>query len=407
MNKINKLCLLLTLYLAQGLPYGFFTQALPVFLRESGASLPAIGASTLLTLPWALKFLWAPFVDRFGFVSMGLRRSWLIPVQILSVLLFLLISFVSPAENLLLVLSAFLLTNALAATQDVATDGLAIDLLTHEERGWANGVQVAGYRVGMILGGGAILAVYGMIGWTGVMITMAGIALLCTGPVFFYRETERPAAARSRETIDTRRFFREAIHFVFKPGAALWIIVLLLYKSGHAAATAMLRPWLVDRGYSLGDIAWILGTAGFVAGFFGAVVGGLLASRVDRKKLLIPLGFLQAIAVTSYLIPIQTAHATWKVALATSLDHFTSGMATTALFALMMDACDSDRAASDYTVQACLIVIATGLAATMSGWSAQVLGYETHFGLSAALGFFAASMTVVLLSRPSVRGLLK
>lgn len=407
MTKVNKLYLLSALYLAQGLPYGFFTQALPVFLRESGASLPAIGASTLLTLPWALKFLWAPLMDRRGWPAFGLRRTWLIPLQLLSVCLFFGLSFFSPSQNLMLVLGAFLFTNALAATQDIATDGLAVDLLTHSERGWANGVQVAGYRIGMIIGGGAILAIYGRVGWQGVMWTMSAIAFLCTLPVLFYREPPRPARLRPSEPHGPRQIVREILHFLYKPGAGLWIAVLLLYKTGHAAATTMLRPWLVDRGYSLSDIAWILGTAGFVAGFFGAVIGGWIASRWNRKSLLVPLGFLQSAAVTSYLIPILTPPATWKVALATSLDHFTSGLATTTLFALMMDACDPERAASDYTVQACLIVIATGFAASVSGWSAELFGYQAHFIGSAALGFFAATAAAILIRHPAVRTLLK
>ncbi len=403
MTKMRKLVLLTALYLAQGLPFGFFTQALPVLLRNSGLSLPAIGFANLLTLPWALKFLWAPSVDRWHLEGVGLRRSWLLPLQAASVLLFALLSLLTPQENLELILAAFLLTNLLAAAQDVATDGLAVDSLTANERGWANGIQVAGYRLGMIIGGGALLFVYDYINWGGVMLTMALIAFACTLPVWFFREPARPLRDKAQSA---REALNEVMHLIRKPGAAGWAIVLLVYKTGHASATAMLRPWLVDRGYSMSDIAWILGGFGFVAGLAGALTGGLLASRFSRRKLLILFGIVESFAVTTYLWPVWSEHATYKVAIATSFDHFASGMATAVLFTMMMDACSKERAASDYTFQACLVVIAGGLASAFSGVSADKLGYQLHFLIAAFLSLAGVALTAIVIKRPATAALL-
>jgi PAT family beta-lactamase induction signal transducer AmpG len=399
----SRFTLLSALYLSQGLPYGFFTQALPVLLRKAELSLPMIGLANLLTLPWALKFLWAPAVDRWQFKDVGLRRSWLLPIQFSSVILFSFIAFLTPSENLTWVLGAFLLTNFLAAAQDIATDGLAVDMLQPKDRGWANGIQVAGYRIGMVIGGGALLAIYDRLQWHGVMFAMAAIALLCTLPVLAYRE---PILDR---TLSSRAAIREIFHFLAKPGAWGWAAVLLLYKFGHASATGMLRPWLVDLGYSMTDIAWILGTAGFVAGFFGAMVGGGLAARfaTARPRILIWLGMLQCLAVISYLWPIYTEHETFKIVVTAAFDHFTSGMATAMLFTVMMDACSKERAAADYTLQACLVVVAQQAATTFSGFSAGLLGYSTHFLLSAGIAGFAIAITALLVRLPKTRSLLQ
>lgn len=406
MTRFKKLTLLSALYLAQGLPYGFFTQALPVLLRSTNLSLPQIGLANLLTLPWALKFIWAPSVDRLHFPNVGLRKSWLVPLQLLSIALYFALGFVTLGEGeLAWVLAAFLFTNLLAASQDVATDGLAVDVLLPEERGWANGIQVAGYRIGMIVGGGALLAIFPTVGWSGVMFSMAGIAAVCTLPVFAYKEplfTDTPRTAKKPTAA-----FKEMVHFFFAPGAALWILVLLLYKFGHASATGMLRPWLVDQGYSISDIAWILGTGGFVAGFVGAMAGGWLAAKFDRSRLLVALGALQVLAIASYLWPVLTEHSHLKVLIAASLDHFTSGLATTTLFTLMMDACTKERAASDYTAQACVIVISQNLATTGAGFSAEFFGYSTHFALSTVVAVLAVALTAVIVSRPQVRELLR
>ena len=164
-----KIWLPTSLYLAQGLPYGFFTQALPVLLREQGFSLTAISATTLLFAPWALKFAWAPLLDH-----TGSRRRWLLALQLGAVAgaaaLGLVVDLGAALWLLLLSLFAF---NLVSATQDIVTDGLAVNLLSARERGLGNGIQVGGYRLGMILGGGLLLWVFAQSGWQLMFLGMA------------------------------------------------------------------------------------------------------------------------------------------------------------------------------------------------------------------------------------------
>ena len=406
MQRLNKFALLTALYISQGLPYGFFTQALPVLLRKADLSLPAIASTSLLTLPWALKFVWAPAVDRWQFAAIGLRRSWLLPLQFITVVLFAALALTSPEANLSYVLWAFLFTNFLAAAQDIATDGLAVDMLTQKDRGWANGIQVAGYRLGMVIGGGALLLIYDKIHWSGTMLAMAAITALCGMPVVFFREPAKaaPVTKQNSFTLEPAEIF----HFLSRSGAWAWAAILLIFKLGHASATGMLRPWLVDTGYSLTDIAWILGAAGFIAGLIGAALGGALASRYPRGrvKLLIYFGVLQCLAVISYLWPLMTEHETYKVAAAAAFDHFTSGLATSVLFTLMMDACSEERAASDYTLQACVVVISQQIATVLSGVSAERFGYANHFAISATLAVVAVAVSAwILLANRNTRQL--
>ena len=349
--------------------------------------------------PWALKFLWGPAVDRFSSPRLGARRSWILPLQTLTIAVYGVLIFVSPSADLTFVMIAFFFINFFSASQDVATDALAIDLMPPEERGWANGVQVAGYRIGMILGGGPLLALYDVVHWQGVMAAMAAATAFCTIPILLFKE-RAPALGRHAGPGS----YQESLFAFFRrPGAWLWLAVLLLYKSGHALATAMLRPWLVDHGYSMTDIAWVLGSGGFVAGFAGAMTGGWLAARFDRARLLIGLGFLQCLAVAAYLWPALTEPAVYKVLVSASFDHFTSGMATVTLFTLMMDASDRSRAATDYTLQASVVVVAQTATSALSGWSAERFGYGTHFAMSASLGVAAATLTALVLSRTRAR----
>jgi MFS transporter, PAT family, beta-lactamase induction signal transducer AmpG len=379
-----KLTLLGSLYFAQGLPFGFFTQALPVMMRKSGFSLGEIGLSSLLAVPWALKFVWAPAVDRHWSPRLGRRRSWILPLQLLAVVILATLALSGGARSLRAVMAATLLLNLVAASQDIATDGLAVDILAPSERGVGNGLQVAGYRVGMIVGGGALLVLYDRLGAPLTFLAMAALTALSTVPVGRLREPPPTGAADPARSgpHSGRSFLRRA-------GAWRLLAVVTTYKAGEAFAAGMLRPFLADLGLGLGDIGLLVGTVGFVAGLVGALVGGALMGRLGRRPALLVFGLLQAAAVASYaLLAFHATHARPARSLLFSvcgLEHLTGGMATAALFTCMMDWCAPETSATDYTVQASAVVIATGLAATAAGASAQALGYVHHFGLATAL----------------------
>jgi PAT family beta-lactamase induction signal transducer AmpG len=386
-SEAAKLTLLGSLYFAQGLPFGFFTQALPVMMRKTGYSLGQIGLTSLLALPWALKFLWAPAVDRCWSARLGRRRSWILPLQAVAVVILCVLALSGGAQSLRAVMAATLLLNLVAASQDIATDGLAVDIVAPAQRGIVNGLQVAGYRIGMIAGGGALLVFYDRLGARLTFLAMAALTALSTIPVGRLREPP-PAAALERRSgaASGRSFFR-------RPGAWRVLALVMTYKAGEAFATGMLRPFLADLGLGLSDIGLLIGTVGFVAGMAGALAGGALVARLGRRPALLVFGALQAAAVASYAyLAFHAGHAHPSRSLlfaVCGLEHLTGGMATAALFTCMMDWCAPETSATDYTIQASAVVIATGLAATAAGASAQAFGYLRHFGLATGLALGA------------------
>lgn len=382
MNRATstKMGLLGSLYFSQGLPFGFFTQALPVLLRKQGFSLGEIGLASLLAMPWALKFLWAPVVDRHSVARIGHRKSWIVPLQLSSVGILVALAASSSAPSMTVLMGAVLLLNLVAATQDIATDGLAVDLLEAQERGFANGLQVAGYRVGMIVGGGLLLILHDHLGHAGTYLSMAALTALATLPIAVAREPRRMQSGTQPGV---------NLHFLRRPGATQLLLLLVVYKAGDAFATGMLRPFLTDAGLSLADIGWLLGTVGFVSGLLGALCGGALVNHLGRRRALLGFGLLQAAAVAGYAylaIGVPTRAALYVLCAA---EHFAGGMATAALFTCMMDWCSRDASATDYTVQASAVVIATGVASAVAGFSAEALGYFGHFCLATALALGA------------------
>jgi predicted MFS family arabinose efflux permease len=381
MTTSFKFVLLSALYIAQGLPFGFFMQTLPVLLRERGLSLGAIGLSSLLAAPWGLKFLWAPWVDRFWWPALGKRRSWILPLQLASVTLMAALAASDVMQALWPLLTCVLLTNVLAATQDIATDGLAVELLTPGERGIGNGVQVAGYRVGMIVGGGLLLVLAEPLGFSGSFWSMAVFLLVLTLPAVLLREPPPTHATAQVDYAQLWQFFR-------RPGLRSWFFVLLLYKSADALGSGMLRPMLVDAGYRLGDLGFLLGTVGFAAGLVGALLGGLSVNRLGHERALVSFAVLQALTLASYAW-LPSAPKVVVYALCT-LEHIASGMATAALFTMMMDRCRLTSAATDYTVQGCVVLAAGGAFGALSGFVAEAIGYTAYFLVVATLGLAIA-----------------
>ena len=435
-----RFALLASLYFSQGLPYGFFTQALPVWMRQQGLSPSMIGASSLLALPWALKFLWAPLVDRHSHSPFGRRRGWILPLQAATVLclffLAMLGSFISGGTGVVddttnrllwMMAVAMFVTNLFAATQDIATDGLAVDILRAPERGVGNGIQVAAYRVGMIFGGGAVLAGFAIFGWTVAMVAMAALVAVMSVPILLYRDrvvpvptrrvdlssSSSPSAASSAgapagasrptrlDDVDEAPVtMAAALSFLRRGGGtmAVWCVGLAAFKLGDAIGSPMARVMLVDLGYSVTDIAAILGTGGSVAGMVGAMLGGL-AARHHRLRALVVTGLIHAALMAAYALP---AASTLPVSVCTAiliLEHLTGGMATVALFTAMMDAADPRTGATDYTVQASVVVLASGVGSALSGVSADAMGYPAHFLMSGAVCVAGALVMIPLYRR--------
>lgn len=387
-----RLSVLLCLYVAQGLPTGIYNQALPAILRTHGVSLAAISLTSLLAAPWALKVFWAPWVDRWYWPKVGRSRSWILPLQVLCIGVILLIAgfdpsrLGSPAGLSAFFLLMFLL-NLMAATQDIATDSLAVRTLLPGERGAGNSVQVAGYRVGLILGGGLLLYLLGVWSWPQAFLLVAGLLVLLTLPMAFFREPAGPAAAEPPR-VSYRAVFSA---FLQMPGMRHWLPVLVTYKIAEGFGSAMVKPMLVDMGFDLRQLGLqitILGSAGTV---LGAVLGGLLMNRMGRMQALLVFGSLQAVGLGGYgllsagWLPCSPASPEWAY-LWNAVEHLAAGLATVALLTVVMDHARHDHAGSDFTLQVSLLAVTGGLAHMGAGIVAQSFGYTAYYVLAMGLG---------------------
>ncbi len=372
-----KTTLLFALYLAQGLPYGFFTLALPVLLRDAGLSLTAISALGLLALPWAFKFLWAPVLDQ-----RGTRRGWLLALQGTAIAGALLLAQLQLDGNYALLFVAAFAFNVVAASQDVVTDGLAVRMLDATERGVGNALQVGAYRLGMILGGGLLLWVFARTNWTVTFLCMAALLAMTCLPVPGLRE---PAATRVGRPVRTSELAVAWAGRAMQPAMLTLGALIFCFRFGDQMVASLLGPFLADTGLDLETIALMKGAVGSATSLVGAALGGAFVVAAGRRLALLASGLGQAACFGLY---IAAAHGIGGVNLlwtATVLEGVIGTMATVALFTLMMDAADPEHAGTDYTLLASCVVLVGSLAGVTAGLIADAFGYVTTFVLGTGL----------------------
>jgi MFS transporter, PAT family, beta-lactamase induction signal transducer AmpG len=398
-RSTGKVIILFMLYLSQGLPFGFQTIALPLYLRAEGVTLTAIGLAGALSLPWMLKALWAPLVDRWSIPGMGRRKSWILPMQALMIAAMLAGAWADPSANLRYLLGSVFLMNLFAATQDIAVDGLAVDILKAKDLGHGNAAQVVGYKAGMLLSGGLLVWLSSYYGWRGLFLLMAAVALIPFIMLAFYRE-HAPDTAPHAPRIDLGAILARAGAALGAPGA--WRLVLFIgtYKLGEVMIDAMFKPFLVDCGFTPQVIGLWMGTYGMAASIGGSLAGGILSSRI---------GVFRGLAISALLRIFPLAMEWWlslgvpgpaQVIGVTAAEHFFGGMLTTALFAYMMSRVDRTIGATHYTILASIEVFGKSPGSWASGFLAERMGYPGLFGLGTVISMGTLGLLWGLRERP-------
>ena len=390
--------LLFSLYWAQGLPVGFMSHALPVILRAQGVSLTHIGGFGLLMAPWAIKVLWAPWVDRYGSQAFGHYRTWIIPTQILTVTILIVLSFLpiqslNHPQYLLAFFIALLCMNSVGATQDIATDGLAVNILKGNQQHVGNMFQVIGSRLGFIVGGGAILWALDFLNWQSTFLILAIIVLLNTLPILFYREPKHQNMADlklldqtslNQNKIKISRSIRQYLQYFFQSKRMwAWLLVLCSIKVTDGLSGPILKPLLVDLGLSLSQIGVYITMLGAFAALVGAGLAGIVLKYMQRSLALIlfsilKLGSLVGFMWLASLYTRQQPIALGLIYLINALEDMFSAMLLVVILTLVMQYSRKQHAGTDFTFQVSLMAMVSGVLYTLSGIVGDALGYQYY-----------------------------
>jgi len=358
------------LYFAEGFPYGVFREVWSVYFRAAGVSLKEIGLMDLLGLPWTIKFLWAPLVDRYGD-----RRKWIAGCLVVMGALMALHPVFDAGRPGLAFWTVLLLFTFASATQDIAIDAHTIAFLPKEEVGAANGIRVSAYRVAMIASGGGIVLAAGFFGWPAVWVA-GGLVLALLAPVIL----RAPAAALRVE--EKRLFFRPLFEWIRRPGSVPALLFVLLYKLGDQAIVPMIKPFWVDRHLTLAEIGLISTTLGIVFTILGALLGGFLTTKWGLLKALFILGIAQVLPNLGYAACAALDAGRPAIYATSILESFGQGLGTACFLTMMMRLCDKEHAATEYALISALFSLARHISGAASGFAAARFGYAAFFAFT-------------------------
>lgn len=372
------------LYFAQGVPLGIAFSAYPTVLREAGASLAMLAWLPVVGLPWVLKFLWSPLVDNNWIASLGRRRTWLLSQQLLMIGAVIAMGiFPMTVERAPFHLALFALASVFAATQDIATDGLAAERLQGRNLLRANTLAVAGMILGMIVGGGGVLMAAGQVGVSAALYGLAVLLALCIVPTWLWRE--EVVVRRPRDK-------RASLLAVRRPGFVMVLAVAILFAAGHTSQASLTKLLMVDRQWSFGQIG-SLETASHLAML---VLGcGVAPWAVARLGPWVSLGLSQLAIGGASLALLAVAYGWLQADMVTviglrSLGAAGAGLASVAGFTVMMlFARQGRQAGTDMTVFKSANVFGEIAAASAATSLAAATGYAAGFVFSVAAALLA------------------
>jgi len=388
---------------ASGLPLPLTTTTLTYWLARDGVDKTSIGLFTLVGLPYALKFLWAPLLDQLpppGLAALGRRRGWILLLQAGLVAAIAALGRVDPSSAPVATAISVLVLAFLAASQDVVVDAYRIEILADHEQGAGAAAKQAGYRAGMLASGAGALALADYASWTATFSVLAGAIALAMTSVVFAREPVRPAAAPAPDPgllpHLVRAFVDPLRDLATRPRWPLVLAFAVLYKLGDAVALTMSNPFFVELGFSGVEIAQMTKVVGLAASVVGIVVGGALVARTDIRPALILGGVLQAVTNLLYVALAQTGHDLPVLALAVVADNFTGGLASAAFVAYFSSLARGAYSGTQFALLTSLMAVGRTLFGGLSGWLATLLAWPAFWVATAALALPGLLLLAVL-----------
>ena len=415
----------LTTYFAEGLPYSIVHQVSAEYFTAFGASLAAIGYTSFYGLAWNLKFLWSPLVDRYGTL-----RRWIIATEVLLAAALAAIALRANQGDLPFVAIALVFVSLLGATQDIAIDGYYIGALDKPAQASLSGTRVGAYRVALLVGKSGLVALAGFTRlrewsvryWS---LSFATAAALLFGLAIAHRALLRPlrgaeqtapppertkvsdlgagppaganaprtaGGGTSRGEIDAARAFVESFDsFRKKPRFLATVGFIVAFKAGDALLFNMSVPFLRSLGLDT-DMRGLLSTPSLVASVFGTIVGGVWIRRASLARTLVPIAFLQAIAIPIYTAVAIARPSFWVIAAAVSIEQLVAGIGNAALLVFLMRRAEGPHKTAHFAMGTALMSVPTTAVGLFAGDLAEALGFARYF----LLAFIAAAPGVVL-----------
>lgn len=371
-----RMFIILLMGISSGLPLALTGGTLQAWMRSEGVDLSTIGLFAFVGMPYTLKFLWAPLMDRFSLPILGRRKGWMLLSQILLIGSVLALGFQNPQENLWAIAACGLAIAFFSASQDIVVDAWRREALDDSELGLGSSVHVTGYLFAFrMISGGFALFLSDLLPWSQVYQIMALVLVLGLVATLLSKEPNVELPPRTLKEAVILPF----VDFFKNKGAILVLLFILLYKLGDNMAAAMTIPFYLDVGFTRTEVGAITKLLGWLALAGGGIIGGLLLIKYSMKQCLIGFGILQAGSTFGFALLQMAGHNNMALSAVIGFENFTAGMGTAAFAAYMASVTNKRFTATQYALLTSFMGIPRTFMAAPTGFLAEGFGWFGFF----------------------------
>jgi len=411
----KRILLMLALGFSSGLPLLLVLGTFTLRLAFSDIDVKTIGLFSYVALPYSLKFLWAPMIDRLDVPllsrALGRRRAWMVTTQLATATALLLMAFADPKTSLALLGFGAFLVAFCAASQDVVVDGWRIDAAGSDMQGILAATSNLGYRLGLITAGAGALFIAASGGWQIAYLSMAALMLVgfiaaLLAPPYDRRVQAVEQAAPTSRLWSARRALVEPLtelHTRFGPALYAILLLVALFRLPDFLSGVMASPLYRTLGFDLKEIATVTKLYGVWVGIAGGFVGGWALARLGMFPTLLLGAFLAAASHLAFAWLSAGAPEIWRLIVAISVENFCGSFAGIVLIAYMSSLTSPAYAATQYALFSSLYALPGKLIAGSAGFIVTAIGYPAFFTFTSLIGLPVLALCVAVGRRTGVK----
>ncbi len=391
-----KMLAILVLGASSGFPNQITESTLWAWLKDEGISNTTIGIVSYVALPYLLKALWAPLIDRYALPILGRRRGWILAMQIAIAASIGLFALQDPAVSLTPIVACAVLIVFFSATQDIAFDAYRIDVSKPHERGLVAAANNLGYRTSSWLAFAGALIVADFFGWRPALLMLAALMAAFAIATWLAPEPEYrhspPRTLADSVVIPLKELLAG-------PGAVALIALVLVFKVGDAFALKLFTPFLMDVGFTKTEIGVVAKAVLTSSAIVGAIIGGIWMVKLGLLRSMLLFGVLQAVSNLAYYALAVVGKDYPLMIAAVAIDNIAGAMGNIAVVALIMALCDVRFSAFQYALLSTLALLPRYSLGGPAGWLADHGGWDVYFIVSFVIGLPGVLLVWLLRNR--------
>ena len=394
-----KLLVVTALGFSSGLPMALLSSTLIAWYSAYGLSIVSVASLSLLGLPYILRVLWSPIVDRYYYFAIGKRRCWLLGTQSALIIGFNVLAWGAPSSSPVMIASLAVFLAFVSATQDVVIDAHRTEYLDTRWHALGASFAVFSYRLALLVSGGLALLIAQKWGWARMFQCMGLCLLPSLLASWISKEPQHPPQA----SLSVSKTFLEPLHELrqrrYLLSLMLFIIFVKLGEAFTSSTSGIVMPFLIQGlGFSLDTIAYVNKFMGAIAIIAGGLIAGFLLLYVSLYRALLWFGILQAVTNVLFAILAAAGANVSLFVIAVAADNLAAGMGSTALVALFMRLVDKRYTATQFSLFVAISTIPRVFSGPLAAWLQLKFGW---------LGLYQLSIILALLFIPFLYTLIR